>query len=70
MLIKLLVSEKTRFFCVSDYVANIECFRGFIIVGSRLCQLEGKETLEDFYEKSSIEKGGLDDALNAEISCL
>ncbi|GBM04604.1 hypothetical protein AVEN_75567-1 [Araneus ventricosus] len=53
-----------------DYVANIECFRGFVIVGSRLCSLEARETMEDFYTKSNIEKSGLDDALNAEIKCL
>ncbi|CAL1270119.1 unnamed protein product [Larinioides sclopetarius] len=53
-----------------DYVANIDCFRGFVIPGSRLCSLEAKETMEDFYTKANIEKGGLDDALNAEIRCL
>ncbi|GBM26014.1 hypothetical protein AVEN_141974-1 [Araneus ventricosus] len=53
-----------------DYVANIECFRGFIVVGTRLCTLEARETLDDFYAKSNIEVGGLDDALNAEIRCL
>ncbi|GBN69513.1 hypothetical protein AVEN_195050-1, partial [Araneus ventricosus] len=52
------------------YVANIECFRGFFMVGTRLCSLEARETLEDFYAKSNIEVGGLDDALNAEIRCL